>query len=140
MRRERNPEIRPNPDLPLFQQSESMDELQDRVAFHRKIGKLEQAHARRDDPATSKQAALSVTNLGRVREGILEIFREHGQLIDEDLVEIYHNRENTRGYKFATDQSIRSRRKELERDFGKLVCCGAKENKRKRMSQVWRLK
>lgn len=56
MNGERNPEIRPNPELPLFEQKQ-----------YRGDGVLEvteQAHARRGDPQTSHDSAASLASAG----------------------------------------------------------------------------
>jgi len=77
----------------------------------------DKAHARKDDPSTSKQAAASVTNLGPTRDLILLILRKCGPQADHDLIEYFLNTaRNDRDWEHlrrTTEQSIRSRRKEL---------------------------
>jgi len=75
--KEHNPEIRPSCELPLFEQS---------------FTKFEQAHARASDPATSRQAAASVslTNLGKTKEAILDILSS-GPKTDEEIAKIFHS-------------------------------------------------
>jgi len=77
----------------------------------------DKAHARRTDPDTSHQAARSVTNLGRTRDLIREILKEHGPQTDENLITLYKNKvlqnDLWKSYKMASDSGIRTRRKEL---------------------------
>jgi hypothetical protein len=97
--KERNPEIRkPEPSMPLFEQS---------------FAKFEQAHARRNDPATSHAAARSVVNLGSTREGILKILRLFGPCTDEKIELMYRGLQERGEFPMRKDSGIRSRRKEL---------------------------
>lgn len=67
--------------------------------------------ARTLDPSTSHQAAASVSNLTEVKKAILDFLQT--AMTDEQLVRHIHF---IFGPKFATPQSIRSRRAELVRD------------------------
>ena len=71
------------------------------------------AHARWNDPSTSRLAAESVTleKLSQVQERVLSIVRMHGPLTDEEL----ENRYLDLWPGSASPQSIRSRRSELAR-------------------------
>jgi hypothetical protein len=68
-------------------------------------------HARTLDPSTSHQAAATVSNLTEVKKAILDFLQT--AMCDEDLV---RHIDFVFGAKFATPQSIRSRRAELVRD------------------------
>ncbi len=66
------------------------------------------AHARADDPESSWVAARSVKNLTTVHERILACLIS-GKATDDQIIERYRDYYGND----ATDQSIRSRRKEL---------------------------
>lgn len=71
-----------------------------------------QAHARRTDPQTSHAVARRITNTQKVRAHIEYLFRNLGRMHDESLIANYlASSPNLRPH--ATEQSIRSRRKEL---------------------------
>lgn len=70
------------------------------------------AHARATDPQTSHAAARRITNSQKVRAHIEYLFRNLGRMHDESLIVNYlASSSNLRPH--ATEQSIRSRRKEL---------------------------
>lgn len=104
------------------------------------------AVARRNDTQTSWDAARSVrlTNLGKTRDLILLILRTCGPQKDEDLIEYFQNTaRNDRDWdsvRHVTEQSIRSRRKELVR-LGLVADSGDRAKTRTgRDSIIWRLK
>lgn len=75
-------------------------------------GTAPQAHARRTDPRTSHAVARRITNTQKVRAHIEYLFRNLGRMHDESLIVNYlASSSNLRPH--ATEQSIRSRRKEL---------------------------
>ena len=76
---------------------------------------FEQAHARKTDPINSHLAAVRVTNLGRVRDAIIAILEHFGPKSDEEIKELYKIREVTKGYPWASEESLRTRRSELVR-------------------------
>lgn len=80
---------------------------------------VEQARARRSDPATSRAAADSVDDLGPRQAGVMHAYYERGpRLTDTELVEVYGSLTERFGpdlYPHQTDQSLRSRRAELVR-------------------------
>jgi len=84
---EKNPEIRkPEPSAPLFEQSFYKFE-QEKSALPEEG---EQAHARKTDRPTSHKAAASVslTNLGKTKEAILDILSS-GPKTDEEIAKIF---------------------------------------------------
>jgi hypothetical protein len=81
--------------------------------------KIAQAYARRTDPQTSHVAAKRVTNSAKVREAILELFREFGPMHDEVLIRMYRSKNSNPA---ASDSGIRTRRKELK-DAGLIREC-----------------
>ena len=93
------------------------------------------AHARKTDPATSREAAQSVNGITKLQTLIISLFKANiGGIHDEDLVLLFH------GWQPPFSQSgIRSRRAELVRkglieDSGKRVKTASGRN-----AIVWRL-
>lgn len=119
----RNPEdaykSKPDVKMPLFESCEHKNTYELPVTGAKvclDCPNVEIAHARRTDPETSKQAAASVTNLGRTRDAILKILKAHGPMTDEQIREIYAGRtEFGHDYPFASPSGLRSRRSELVR-------------------------
>lgn len=72
----------------------------------------ENARARHDHPDTSHEAAASVGPLNESQQAVLGLFELFGPMHDELLIVRYPRRV---AGPHQTDQSIRSRRKELER-------------------------
>jgi len=138
MRSENNPEIRnaqrESASLPLFHDSECNKSVE-RTADN---CNCEVAHARRSDPQTSRDAAKSVTNLGRTRDRIIALLKAYGPLTDEHLVELFRTHSEPR-FGMATPAGIRSRRCELVR-WGFVVACGEGKTASGRACQIWRLK
>lgn len=141
---ERNPEIRPNTSLPLFEsglstpsfpsaQCETGTEPRRSANSSVAPGK---AHARRSDPQTSHAAAASVVNLGRTKEMILAILRDSGPCTDEGIIEAFHRR--TYPAITASDSGIRTRRSWLVAN-GFVEACGTGETAAKRPCTIWRL-
>lgn len=98
-----------------------------------------QAHARRTDPQTSKDAAASVRGISKVQAAIMDIFTDYGKLHDEALIEKYREREKTLGYPPHSDSGIRSRRSSLC-DAGLLRSAGYMAKTRlRRNSAVWEI-
>lgn len=97
---------------------------------------FEQAHARASDPVQSHQAAASVslTNLGRTKDGIIAILRKFGPLTDDQIaahfLEMY-------GDKKASPSGLRSRRSWLV-DHGMVIQCGMSKTKSNRNCGVWK--
>lgn len=129
---------KPAKELPLFESSglkTSALNNRESVAQHGKsqADRPEVARARRNDPATSKQAAASVSleNLGRTKNTILRLLREYGPLTDEQIVDKF--------YGMASDSGIRTRRKWLV-DHG-FVCDSGHTGRTAsgRASTIWRL-
>lgn len=97
-----------------------------------------QAHARRTDGKTSRDAAVSVTDTEKVRDWIMHLFREFGEMHDEYLVENYTNG-SVHQRPRASDSGIRSRRAELVR-LGKLRDSGERGlTASGRKSVVWEI-
>jgi hypothetical protein len=98
---------------------------------------LLQAHARRSDPSTSKEAAASVVNMTKNREAVLATFEQCGELTDFELVSAYGHDDGS-----MPDQSesgLRTRRAELVR-MGKLRDSGkTRDNANGRRCVVWAL-
>lgn len=70
--------------------------------------------ARNSDPETSHEAAASVTNLTVKQGAVLEFFRRHEALTDEQLLELYREAElDGRPIPQQADSGIRTRRSEL---------------------------
>lgn len=108
------------------------------------------AHARKDDPWTSHEAAGTVRT-ETIREAVKAIFirhaisytsgniHQHG-LTDEELVGLYLGLVRLGKAPMATEQGIRSRRAELAHD-GVLIIDSKEIRKTKtgRNARVWRL-
>lgn len=77
------------------------------------------AHARHTDPATSHEAAASVTELTEKQRVVLDLFEQHGPMADHELLRIY--RIGT--LPPQSDSGLRTRRSELVA-AGKLVQSG----------------
>lgn len=82
---------------------------------------------RNTDPETSEAAAKSIPepSLSDSRKAILEIFKRHGALHDEDLGAIYSTLASDGSAPYLSPSGLRSRRAEL-RDFGYLEDSGAR--------------
>lgn len=71
---------------------------------------FEQAHARNSDPETSHAAASKVTNLGPVRDGIINALYTFGPQTDEGLAAIF---KKWAAFPKCSPSGLRSRRSEL---------------------------
>ncbi len=71
--------------------------------------------SRTSDPATSKAAAASVSNLRASQARVLAIFRAYGNLTDEELLNYLHDTERQLGVKLMSPSGARSRRSELSK-------------------------
>jgi len=172
MSRPTNPEHvyhgKPNPELPLFEQVSCGSGLTTAESGEHTVkgfppfpktsaphsapvvtdslpAGIPQAPTRRGMPATSFEAARSVVNLGRTRNLILQLLREHGPQTDEQLAK----RLSTSGglkYLYAgavqtvSPSGLRTRRAELVRmglveDSGKTAAISTG-----RQAILWRLK
>lgn len=69
------------------------------------------AVARKTDPATSHEAAASVTNITETQQAILTLLT--WPKTDEDLVDVYYQMADSNGWRHASPSGIRSRRAEL---------------------------
>jgi len=98
---------------------------------------LDTAHARKSDPQTSKDAAASVVNLGRLRNHILKLYRLAGWQTDEQLIVNY--RKIYGAASLASDSGIRSRRSELVK-MGLVEKAGIGKTASGRACQIWKLK
>lgn len=80
------------------------------------------ARARAADPETSHAAAASISSddLSQQKKEILAVLSIYGPLTDESMIEVYRS---AYPHSTFTDQSLRSRRKSLERD-GKVRFAG----------------
>ena len=94
--------------------------------------------ARRSDPQTSHDAAASISpeHITRLKAAILGAYKQHGQMIDEQLCRVLSG--------IATDSGIRGRRAELAAvGLVAPVYWGAtiliKPTRAGRMSTVWEL-
>lgn len=87
----------------------------------------EQAHARRDDPDTSHDAARSVRNMTAKQEAVYRLFLRHGPLCDEDVRVLYRRAriEDAANFPLQSDSGMRTRRCELVRKH-KLQDSGAR--------------
>ena len=74
---------------------------------------LEVAHARRNDPPTSHQAAASVTDLTAKQQAVLDVFKhgDHPHFSDEQMIAAYEKA----GLPQQSPSGLRSRRSELVR-------------------------
>ena len=91
------------------------------------------AFARRSDPFTSHEAALSVRNLTETQEAILALLKKQA-MTDEQLVLAY---QSDLLAPQASEQGIRSRRAELSRK-GLLVVVMTSITKSGRKARVWK--
>ena len=92
-------------------------------------------NTRTTDPETSHEAEKSVSKLAESYGIILDIFRKHGPMNDESLVEYW----NTESPKYGSPSGIRSRRSELVA-AGRLEDSGDRIKMRSgRASIVWKL-
>lgn len=80
------------------------------------------AHARTTDPETSQEAAVSVWEPSTVQQHVLEVMSAYetisgdlNGLTDDEIFEQYLQHGLRHGWVIPTPQSVRSRRKELER-------------------------
>ena len=98
----------------------------------------EQAHARRTDPATSHKAAASVSivNLGRVKDGIIEILKDHGPQTDEYIAAVYAARVSKGMYPKHSPSGLRTRRSWLV-DHGFVKAVGIGKTSAGRTCQIW---
>lgn len=98
-----------------------------------------QPHARSTDPLTSFEAAVSVKELTKKQEAVLEVFDRLGPLYDERLVQAYddlHEYDPAR-WPEQSESGIRSRRAELV-TLGYLRDSGVRAITRsKRGTTVW---
>jgi hypothetical protein len=70
--------------------------------------------ARTTDPQTSKDAAVSVTNMRASQARVLAMFKLYGDLTDEQLLTYLHDAERAAGFtKVMSPSGARSRRSEL---------------------------
>ncbi|SRR5260370_29556067 len=96
----------------------------------------EQAHARHTDPETSHKAAQSVVNLGKTRDLILKILKEHGPSTDERIYDIYSTMSRVH---WVSPSGMRTRRIELVR-LGKVKEAGILlATKSNRLAIVWQV-
>lgn len=118
----RNPEdaykLKPDVKMPLFEKvpcKGSAEGLAQRESLG--VGPISAypvPHARRNDPATSKQAAASVTNLGRTRDAILWLLKNVGPLTDQGIaIEYEYELATHRQFPRVSGSGLRSRRSEL---------------------------
>lgn len=100
------------------------------------------AHARRTDPATSHEAALSVVKITETHQRILVMLGNHpGGATDEELLEEWAGNTGSRyvAWPKITASGLRTRRKELV-DMGKVVDSGHKGTTAAgRACVIWRL-
>lgn len=73
----------------------------------------QQPKARRTDPATSHEAARSVTNLTAKQKAVYDVLREHGPMTDADLVAKYQDLAAGGWHERQSESGIRTRRSEL---------------------------
>ena len=99
---------------------------------------LDFAHARRNDPETSKAAARSVSlvNLGRTKERILSILKIHGPLTDEGIAQKWNLMV---GAFVVSPSGLRSRRAWLV-DQRLVEACGIGKTASGRDCQIWMAK
>lgn len=71
---------------------------------------LDNPKARKTDPWTSKEAAARLDNLNKAQQEVLDLFKEHGPMIDQEMV----NRAVNQGVS-QSRSGLRTRRKELVR-------------------------
>jgi hypothetical protein len=72
--------------------------------------------ARTTDPQTSKDAAVSVTNMRASQARVLAMFKLYGDLTDEQLLTYLHDMERAAGFtKVMSPSGARSRRSELSK-------------------------
>lgn len=100
------------------------------------------AHARSNDPETSKRAASSVVNLGRTRDAIRSILESYGPSTDDRIGVIYRGLSMMFGGDLpeVSTSGLRSRRSELVR-LGLIEDSGQRAKTQSgRDSIIWRLK
>lgn len=73
------------------------------------------AVARRTDPGTSWEAARSVTGIRESQAEVLELFRQHGPMTDEEARSHYHGRQSVSGFRTRRAELVDQR---LIRDTG----------------------
>jgi len=72
--------------------------------------------ARRSDPETSHEAAVTVWQPSEVQAVVLSIVRENGPICDDGIYREYARRAMKSGAPLPTPASVRTRRKELEKN------------------------
>ncbi len=96
-------------------------------------------NAKRTDPQTSHDAARSVRNLASTRSSILWIYEVYGSMVDDKLVAHYNKLTYQGIARKASDQGIRTRRKELV-EMGKVQdSSDRKKLESGRQAIVWEL-
>lgn len=76
----------------------------------------DRAHARRTDPGTSHAAAASVRELTAKQIAVREVFRQHGSMTDEELIDRYSEPSSVRiAWPVQSESGLRTRRSELVR-------------------------
>lgn len=98
------------------------------------------AHARRNDPSTSRKAAASVTGIRLSQAAVLKLFKDSGAMTDIELVDRYPLFRKVTGITAPrqSESGLRTRRKELV-DLGRLEDSGVKKRLPSgRMAIVWR--
>ena len=73
------------------------------------------AYARHTDPAESHAAAASVSDITGKQSAVLALIREFGPMTDYDMVRIYQQLYQRRGWPEQSDSGLRTRRNELFR-------------------------
>lgn len=137
----RNPEdaykSKPDVKMPLFEGADNWTcECDDCTKIRKRMPR-----ARRNDPETSKQAAASVTNLGRTRDAIIKILKDYGPRTDDQIWLIYSGLFD-KGAQIprVSPSGLRSRRAELL-TLGFVVDSGKRaRTPSNRWAAVWRLK
>jgi hypothetical protein len=92
--------------------------------------------ARRTDPATSHEAAASVTDLRESHRAVWKVLRARGPMIDEDLVVAYHEAQARGEVAEMSESGIRSRRHELAGTY--VVEAGEGATRSGRKAVKWR--
>lgn len=94
--------------------------------------------ARLTDPITSHQAAdKSASQLSVMKQRVLDLFREHEDLTDSELIELYAERAVAEQWELVRPETPRKRRSDLVSE-GYLVSADAvRPNRYGSLEQVW---
>lgn len=94
------------------------------------------ARARTTDPATSHQAAASVTDLTTKQQAVLDCIHRLGPLTDRGLVQTYEALRARNAWPAQSESGLRTRRSELV-DLGHITSNGTTRLSSGRKAHLW---